>query len=305
MLNSGFLNKNTLRRYPLRAGHTQDIPNALIAGIRVTIPDTYVDAGIAIVKCQDRDLRVFLNAKDRDTDTYVVLGCFGGLINQSYQVLKLTALSNLCSGFLVTGTIEAMNEYQGLHIYSDGSLLLEPTVVNFYTRPALYSITTNNVKYTGMVTMISDNINFVSISTTSNFKLVVKDPTTVESKADINNLQLKCGLPLISSINGMTPKNGNIDLYTLNPLRLTINYSTVTFVDSPGKGAGGAELQTVAGGATLKLSSFCDKSAIPSLLTLSRTGSSEGYTSAKYNSSKYDTVANVVTPIWKKWLTIS
>jgi hypothetical protein len=257
-----FLNKNIYRRYPLRYTTNESvIPNSFISAIQISTIFTYKQLYISKLYFVNKYLSITIS----DTNTLAPLGCFSGLITKNYQNLILIPFIPEISGSLTTGVISLSDSVLTVEI-EDGRL--EDSTIFCFTPPAVTKIVTEK-DVVGNIVIAGNNINVINNGTTITLSVINK--LVVKSNNDKFAEYGNCNTPLITSINTVLPNSsGNIDIYAIDPMRITIVKQTIQI-----------------GTANLTLNDVC-----PARVKLSPIPGGDEY---------YTNIVVTSTPEWKTW----
>lgn len=225
MTHVDFLNKNTLRSYPLRVDVSkvsQDgevIPAALFCAAQFTITGNYTKVALSSIYVNGDYINVLVSA--RNGNTLVYIGFFNGQVQNDYQKLTFSAIDPAVYGMLLVGTKEAVQGYQGFHIFNPDDALIEDGLVTVITPPAVRALVIGTDHLTGRVGLELTNIQKVANPTALQLDVLSKD--SVRAVADKSPQFSNCPTNPIGAINGVLPdENGNIDIYGIAPVQVRI-----------------------------------------------------------------------------------
>lgn len=315
MYNLGFLNKNTLRKYPFRKtsvltdAEGEILPDTVICALRLSIPSTYTDVFLSKLVVNQTGVKAFVSAY---LDSRIVLlGVFSAPLASDFEMVKFKTTLKTCSGYMAFGFRDAIKELEGVRIYTKDAALFEDSCIQYFTRPTVYALYVSGHYFYGDMTLAGENITISSPSNTD-VTLTVKDRAAVKSKGDSGSIQSKCNIPVISTLNGLTPSaTGNVDIFAVRPLALNnrtdgFNGYYVTTKDIQNREA-----------PLFTLSSFCDKGAIPPMKPhpsvkfydpSSTSPLAPGYQNKKasgyttFTENDYDGITEVNSELWKLWM---
>lgn len=229
---SSFLNKNIYRQFPLKTTDASYLPSFLISDFRISIVAS--DDQLFVSKFFKSGSFICLDIKSNLSNS--VIGSFNAILTQDYQKVELTSASDTSSGHAVFGTLNEImaNIADGVYLYQPSMTSIEESCVFVYTRPDVTRLSNRQSSVYGLVSINLDNLSDISIlPDVFEFDILLPDLTTAINGPSMS--QNNCGLPGIQSINDVTPNiDGNIDIYTILPLSLSIgagelNFSSVGF----------------------------------------------------------------------------
>lgn len=273
MFHVDFLNKNTFRNYPIRGTASaigQDgiqLPTALLCSAQFTVTSSYSDVFIARILVNATYLNILVGAYIGGVLCH--LGVFSENITADYQRMGLTPLIAGVYGMVVVGRQDTLNEYQGTHEFTYSTAPIEDSLVTCVPSPAVSSIFHNGIGLTGDIVFQYNNIKR-DLTNTSSIELAVINKESVRAVNDTSPQLGNCPNTPIGSMNGVEPDdNGNIDIYGIYPVKITIE-------------AGRLGL------------------SVPSL-TRTELCAEEKRIPPSKNSSAYGDIKTVAKPEWKSW----
>lgn len=230
-----FLNKNMYRKYPFRSTSTHlftnstELPQSLISSIQLTTIFSYRKIYINKIYAKDSFISILI----REVDTNIVLGTFSGQITEGHQLLVLEPVVTEISGSITIGNPEAVALLNGAYYLSPTNGRLEDSTIFCFTPPAVRKITNNSDVATGFIKLAGTNLTFTENS--YQILLSVINTTIILSKNDFSGQVSNCRTPLIKRINTVEPNNaGNIDVYTIDPIRLNLTNPNSLIFSTPG-----------------------------------------------------------------------
>lgn len=226
-----FLNKNTLRKYPLRAtsAYTDTankvLPLAIFSACRISTQ--YALSNVYIKKVYVSGDYINVTVVHRDAPTSdptspeVVLGVFSGVITSDYQSLNLIATENYFSGFLTIGTLAAVRSVSGTFNFTFENGQIEDSLIFCYSRPGVTKLIHNSKELTGDA--VFDLTNLLSTVASPDIDLTAINVTTILSIGDKDSGYGNCPNAAITRINTVSPNgSGNIDIYGITPVEIDI-----------------------------------------------------------------------------------
>lgn len=221
-----FLNKNTYRKYPLRATNTcisnegTLLPDAFLCGARLCTDPAFINIYIQRIYISGNYVNILL--ADETDNVVQYAGYASGTITRNYQTLTIVSFEGRCSGNITFGMTSCLESLGGVNTFSLADTAIEGSLVIPLTKPAVTKITHGKGVLVGNTTTKLTNIDEIVIG--SNIALDVSDKTKIYSNTDLNISYLNCGFNAISSINEVTPTTaGNIDIYGILPIKIDVN----------------------------------------------------------------------------------
>lgn len=220
-----FLNKNTLRSYPIRADCSKlsqggaVIPTTLFCAAQFSVPGNYSKVALSRIYINDNYINILVSARDGNTLTY--LGFFDGRVYEDFQRLTFSAVDPAVYGMLTIGSKDALLGYQGFHTFDPDNMLIEDSLVTAITPPAVLALAVGATLLTGRVGLELTNIQKITNPIDLQLDVVAKElvRATADKSAQFNN----CPTNPIGSMNGVLPdENGNIDIYGIAPINVRI-----------------------------------------------------------------------------------
>ena len=237
MTHVDFLNKNTLRSYPLRADTVTTsqegvaLPTALFCAAQFSVDSKYSKVSLNRVYVDGNCVNILVSAKNGDTLAY--LGFFNGQVKADYQTLTFSAIDPGVYGMLVVGLQSALQEFQGIHTFGTEDMLIEDSLVTYVVLPNVKALLVDGVTVTGRIGLESSNVKEIVNSTSLQLDVVSKDSVraTNDDSAQFNS----CPTNPIGLMNGVMPDpdNGNIDIYGIDPVRIRVTPIGLA-IDAPG-----------------------------------------------------------------------
>lgn len=284
MENLDFLNKNLYRRFPIRQDSTLlstsglQLSDDVITGGRFTVSTTTTILFISSISFNNGLVKVVISTI-LPSDRFVVLGCASGQITEDYQRLIFTPLDSFFSGYIIMGlksTIDSLNstyEFTASN-YSEGdnSARIEDSLVTRFSYPLVSSIESSDTTKTGAIALTYSNIKETPDAALPILNLTLIDKTGLYLTGDLSSAFDNCSNAGIKTINGVTPDaNGNIDIYSIEPVELSINLITKSI---------GVKVKD------LTLLKLCDKNNL---------------TPPNKKQNNYNDVLTVTEEEWRKW----
>ncbi len=225
MLRVDFFNKNTLRRYPLRAdiavtsNEGGSIPDSLLCAAQFSVPNSYSELCISRVYSSSNYLNVLISAKLGVTRQPI--GYFDGKVVDDFYKLTFSAIDKTVYGLLMVGRREALTELQGTHNFPDGTARIEESLVTYLSPPGVRSLSHDGAILTGRINLTYHNIK--QMEDPAQLKLDVVSKETVRVENDPTSSFNSCPTNPIGSMNGVVPDaQGNIDIFGISPVQVRI-----------------------------------------------------------------------------------
>lgn len=222
-----FLNKNMYRKYPLVGTSTglfdsgDVLPQELITSIQISIPYGLHDLYISKVYAA----RSFISLTLRQISTNDAIGHFSGFVIDNQTVLNLTPYIDTVSGTITIGLASAVTSLNGSYTLSVENGTLEPSTIFCFTPPAVTSLSKDDVKARGNITLVLENL---ALDISSALALSVINDRTIRSSNDLISTLGNCKTPRIRKINTVSPSpSGNIDVYGILPISIDVSSGTV------------------------------------------------------------------------------
>ena len=225
MFQLDFLNKNTLRNYPLRGdaaivtNEGDPLPTGLIASAQFSSPSSFPFMYVSRIYVSGTYVNILMASTVASVKTYV--GFFDGKLDDDYQTLKLASIFPTVYGAMTFGPLSVIRNYQGFHTLTETAGRIEDSLHTYIVPPGLASVSSKGSRLTGTVGLEYNNVR--RISDLADLKLEVVNKELVRAKNDTSPLFGNCGTLAISSMNNVTPdEQGNIDIYGIAPLEVTV-----------------------------------------------------------------------------------
>lgn len=232
MTHVDFLNKNTLRSYPLRADTVMvsqegaTVPKALFSAAQFSVTGNYSKVSLNRIYVDGDYINILVSAKM--SNQLVYLGFFDGQIKANYQRLTFSAIDLGVYGMLTVGTREALADFQGFHTFGSEDMLIEDSLVTYVTPPSVRALLVGTSLVTGRVGLELSNVQKVTNPTDLQLEVVSKD--SVKAIGDLSAQFSNCPTNPIGSMNGVLPdENGNIDIYGIAPVKVRVTPIGMTF----------------------------------------------------------------------------
>lgn len=217
-----FENKNSYRKYPLKAATTNILPNDFI----VNFSFTYLTESITTFRLGIKSITKTIKGsciviQDHNLN---VLGCFNYVGD---SIVNFESFDNKGTGVLTINN-DVTSNYT-FSTFADAEF--EPTTIVVKAPPAVSSITKKTLTFetplTGVVLTSLSNLTETIDETEIIFEVV--DSSTIKSNNDIDATS-QCRTPFITKINTVEPdENNNIDIITVLPLKVSMSGNTLTF----------------------------------------------------------------------------
>lgn len=235
-----FLNKNTLRKYPLRASASgvftdgSTLPNSWITSMQISAPYGLHDLYISRINVSSNFLSVTIN---NYSDSSFV-GTFAGKIPKDYTTLNLVSHRKDVSGTMTTGPMIDFSKVQRGSFYfrnehtAEGDKefgRIEASCIFCFKPPTVSKIKIGSKEMLGRLT-ISSGDNISAYFDTDRFQLDVTNQTAIKAKAEFTGKLNSCDTPIVKKINTVYPdENGNIDIYGIVPIVIDVTSGELTF----------------------------------------------------------------------------
>lgn len=223
MFHLEFLNKNTLRDYPLRglvpvlASDGVALPTALFCSAQFSVIPGYEQVFISRIYINGNYINIAVATLVGAVMTYI--GFFSDTVTEDYQSLKMTPLVNFGYGSLMIGRKDALADFQGYHTFTSDAGLIEGSLITCVPVPNLSSLVYGTTKLTGRVGF--NYVNVREIANTTELQLEVINKELVKAINDQSATFGNCPTTAIGSMNGVTPDvTGNIDIYGITPVEI-------------------------------------------------------------------------------------
>ena len=225
MRQADFLNKNTLRNYPLRGDSSLvsdagvKMPLAVFTGAQFSTTAEYPFLYISKVYVKDGYINVLVSSIVASVATPV--GYFDGRIKEDYQTLKMTAIAPAAYGAIILGPMDTFTGFQGYHTYTSQATRVEDSLLTYVTPPGLTAISVGKDTLAGHLALEYVNVRRSTAIGLLGLEVINKDQ--VKAKNDVSAKFSNCGVPAIGDMNGVTPDEaGNIDIYGISPIELQV-----------------------------------------------------------------------------------
>lgn len=225
-----FLNKNMLRKYPIRSSSNHvftnglELPQSLLAGLQISVPYGLHNLYISKIFANTNFLSIVISHYDSDE----FVGSFSGIVTTDFSTLTLETIIPVVSGKLIVGSVDAIDLILGNNTLDKDVGRLEDSTILCYNPPGVSAITKTGTPKTGQLLLAADNI---AIDETTDFLLTVIDKSLIASNNDFTGKLDNCGLPLIRKINTVLPdSSGNIDIYGIDPITIDISSGLVDLI---------------------------------------------------------------------------
>lgn len=225
MLHVDFLNKNTFRRYPLRADVGVDsnegflLPDGLFCAAQFSVPGGYEKVQLRRIYVSGNYINILVSGYNEAALTH--LGYFDGTIATDYTTLTFTSLEPVVYGMLMVGRKDALKAIQGFCTFSDNKALFEDSLVTYVTPPAVHHIAVHDRLLTGRINLEYSNIYQVANPAAIELDVLSKD--SIRVKNDKSAQFGSCPTNPIGSMNTVLPDvDGNIDIYGIAPVKVNV-----------------------------------------------------------------------------------
>lgn len=232
MLRVDFLNKNTFRRYPLRADKSVEstegmsLPDELFCAAQFSTPGWVTGLQIRRIYVNENYINILVSCFQGPTLTY--LGYFDGNITADYTKLTFSPLDPTVYGMLMLGKMDALKALHGFYNFADASAVFEDSLVTYVTPPAVRGITVAGKTLTGRISMEYSNIQQIANPAALQLDVLSKD--SIRAKNDKSAKFGSCRTNPIGSINTVPPdSDGNIDIYGIAPLQIHVSPGGLRF----------------------------------------------------------------------------
>lgn len=234
-----FLNKNMYRKFPFRMecdlmlDNGATLPQSIITSMQVTVP--YGKHKIFAYKISYSANHVSLVISDYATNQH--LGVFTAKLTKDFQVVKLTPFLPTTAGSLTIGRREDLQETAGTYLFCDHNMvpskdaaIIEDSLIFCFTPPAVKSIQHEKKVATGFCTTLSTLPLLQSYPNIDETLLTISNVNSILPQGQIKGSYDNCPTPIIKKLNTVSPdENGNIDIYTINPLDISITAGVIDF----------------------------------------------------------------------------
>lgn len=232
MLRVDFLNKNTLRRFPLRADKgvesTQgtSLPDELFCSAQFSTPGWAERLQIRRVYVSEGYINVLVSCYNGPTLTY--LGYFDGNVTADYTKLTFSSLDPSVYGMLMIGKTGALASLHGFYDFANDTAVFEDSLVTYVTPPAVRGIIIGDQTLTGRISMEYSNVQQIANPTALQLDVLSKD--SIRAKNDKSAKFSSCRTNPIGSMNTVLPDSeGNIDIYGIAPLQIHVSHGGLRF----------------------------------------------------------------------------
>ena len=225
MLHVDFLNKNTMRSYPLRADTSSvsqagtPVPSSLFGAAQFSVASVYSKLAMNRIAVNGKYINILVSATKDNQRVY--LGYFNGLIKTDYQPLPFLPIDPGVYGQLIIGRLEALDAFQGVHTFGVDDMMFEDSLVTYVVPPAVTSLLVGSKTLTGRVGLELSNVQRIVNPTDLQLDVVSKD--SVRATGDLSAQFGNCPTNPIGSMNGVLPdEHGNIDIYGIAPVKVRV-----------------------------------------------------------------------------------
>lgn len=191
------------------------VPMDLVVGLRITIsPAEFGSIYINHIYTNNYNVSISFASPIGD------LGYANGTITDDNQSLTIYDYLGGVRGNVVIGNQQSTLAQQSF-TFTSGNGSVEPSTVLVLPLPPITNIQINGKGpgYTGNINFTSSTLN---IDAGANLVISAMNPSTITSRGDKLAEYLTCVNPVISGINTVTPdKNGNINIFSIDPVRIT------------------------------------------------------------------------------------
>ena len=225
MLHVDFLNKNTFRRYPLRADLSVEsneglaLPDGLFCAAQFSAPGWCKKLQIRRVYVNDNYINVLMSCYNGNIQTYV--GYFDGVVTGDFTKLTFSALDPTIYGMLTIGRLADLKTLNGFYNFANDTAMIEDSLVTYITPPPVSALLVKDAKLTGRIGL--EYVNVQQLTNPSALQLDVLSKDSIRAKNDKSAQFGSCRTNPIGSMNGVTPDpDGNIDIYGIAPVKITV-----------------------------------------------------------------------------------
>ena len=215
-----FIKSNWLRQYPFKANcglldnNGNAVPKDIVVALRLTCVPSDLDIYIDRIYTASGVVNISFSGSNGP------LGYATSAITDANQNILIKSYAGGIIGNVTVGNPDSTQPVQTF-TFNNVNGLIEPTTVLAVPTPTIKDLKIKGSKLVGRINIFSNSLN-IAASTTLNISVI--SPAEIESRKDLSSKYLTCENQIIGGINGVTPnKNNNIDIYTIDPLEISIN----------------------------------------------------------------------------------
>lgn len=232
MLRVDFLNKNTFRRYPLRADKSVvsteglSLPDDLFCAAQFTVPGWAQRLQLRRVYVREDYINILVSCFNGATLTYI--GYFDGNVTSDFTKLTFSSLDPGIFGMLTIGRASVLKSLNGFYNFANDTAMIEDSLVTYMTPPGVLSLLLPEGPMSGRI-----SLEYSNIQQTPNplaIQLDVLSKESIRAKNDKSAQFGTCRVNPIGSMNTVQPdSNGNIDIYGIAPLKIHVSAAGLRF----------------------------------------------------------------------------
>jgi hypothetical protein len=232
MLHVDFLNKNTFRRFPLRADLGVEsseglaLPDDLFCAAQFSTPGWCSKLQIRRIYVNQNYINVLISCYNGNVLTY--LGYFDGTLSSDFTKLTFSSLDPGVYGMLTVGRLSALSRMNGFYSFVNDTARFEDSLITYVTPPAVRALLLNGKQLTGRIGLEYSNV--VQTAHPTDIQLDVLSKDSIRAKNDKSAEFGSCRTNPIGSMNTVLPdSNGNIDIYGIAPLKINVSATGLRF----------------------------------------------------------------------------
>ncbi len=232
MLRVDFLNKNTFRRYPLRADKSVEslegtsLPDELFCAAQFSTPGWVERLQIRRVYVNEGYINVLVSCYNGANLTYV--GYFDGNITSDCTKLTFSSLDPAIYGMLMIGKASAISQLHGFYTFGTDTAVFEDGLVTYLTPPVVRGLIVGGKTLSGRIGLEYSNVQQIANPTMLQLDVLSKD--SIRAKNDKSAKFGSCRTNPIGSMNTVLPDSeGNIDIYGIAPLQIHVSPGGLRF----------------------------------------------------------------------------
>ncbi|RTL07815.1 hypothetical protein EKK58_01320 [Candidatus Dependentiae bacterium] len=232
MLRVDFLNKNTFRRYPLRAdkgvasNEGTELPDELFCAAQFSAPGWVQKLQIRRVYVNEDYINILVSCYNGPTLTYI--GYFDGNVTADFSKLTFSSLDPTIYGMLMIGRAAAVRSLHGFYNFGNDTALFEDSLVTHISPPFVRSILVGGKTLSGRISLEYNNVQQIANPAALQLDVLSKD--SIRARNDRSAQFGSCRTNPIGSMNTVSPDNdGNIDIYGIAPLQIHVSPGGLRF----------------------------------------------------------------------------